>query len=163
MASSPTVLLEFYAPWCRHCVEFEGVYRNIGNSLAASNVRVGKVDSAVNQALAARFAVHSIPSLFVIEGDEAWHYEGLMSHDSIVQYVKSGHRRFNALPMWESPMGPFGKFKGILVQLGIKLHATLSNVQKWTGLSSFWAMVVSILLLATVALIFVFSAVYLTL
>ena len=140
VTSSRLVLLEFYAPWCRHCVEFEGVYKSIGSSLGTVDIRVRKVDSSVNQALAARFAIHSIPSLFLIKGNEAWRYEGMMSHDSIVNYARGGYERHNALPMWVSPMGPFGKFKGLLVQIGkismliALLRSRITNVQHITDL-----------------------------
>ena len=114
---------QFYAPWCRLCIQFEDSYRTIGASLSASNVKVGKLNSAVNEAFSARFATQSVPTLFVIKGDTAYRYTGALSRDSVAQYAKDGHKSNDSLPLLSSPMGPFGKIKGLMITTGLKLRS----------------------------------------
>ena len=164
VSSSSVVLLEFYAPWCRHCIQFEGSYRTIGASLSVSNVKVGKVNSAVNQALSARFAIQSVPTLFVIKGGStAYRYSGALSHDSIVQYVKGGHQNDNSLPLWSSPMGPFGKMKGLMVTTGLRLYSMPGELSEKYGFSPMGGIVLSVIMVAFTLLALLFTVVYLTL
>ena len=84
-------------------------------------VHVGKVNSAVSPTLSARFAIQSAPTLFVIKGDTAYRYTGALSRDSVAQCAKDGHKNDDSLPLWSSPMGPFGKIKGLMIKRGLKL------------------------------------------
>ena len=166
VSSSPVVVLEFYAPWCRHCVQFEGVYETIGATLRRSNVNVGKVNSVVNQALSARFALQSIPTVFVIKGSATYRYTGALSHDSIVHYVESiKNNRYmeGSLPLWSSPMGPFGKIKGLMITSGLRLYGMPGELSKKFGLSSTGSMALAVLIVVITLLVLLFSAVYLTL
>lgn len=164
VTSSPIVLLEFYAPWCGHCQKFAESYRTIGTSLSTSSIRVGKVNSATNQALAARFAIQAIPVLFVIKGGStAYRYSGVLSHDPIVHYVKSGHQNDDSLPLWSSPMGPFGKMKGLLITIGLRLYAMPTYLSEKYGLSPLSGIVIAVIIVAFVLVVLLFSTVYLTL
>ena len=163
VSSSSVVLLEFYAPWCRLCIQFEDSYRTIGASLSASNVKVGKLNSAVNEAFSARFATQSVPTLFVIKGNTVYRYTGALSHDSVVQYAKDGHNNDDSLPLWSSPMGPFGKIKGLMITTGLKIYSMPSELSEKYGLSPTGSTVLAVIIVAFTLLVLLFSVVYLTL
>jgi protein disulfide-isomerase-like protein len=57
------VLVEFYAPWCGHCKQFEPFYREVGVHFAGSDVRVAKIDVDAYRAAATRYDVRGLPSV----------------------------------------------------------------------------------------------------
>ena len=58
------VLVEFYAPWCGHCRQFEPFYYEVGAHFANSpDVRVARVDVDANRDAARRYDVAGLPSL----------------------------------------------------------------------------------------------------
>ncbi len=58
------VLLDFWAEWCGPCRSFGPVFETISEEFP--NAVFGKIDTEDQQALAASFAIQSIPTLMVI-------------------------------------------------------------------------------------------------
>ena len=60
------VLVEFWAPWCPHCKEFDPAVRKVAELLRGS-AAVVQVNSQDNPVLAGRFGVRGIPALFLLK------------------------------------------------------------------------------------------------
>ena len=64
--AAPCSLVEFYAPWCPHCMHFRPAWAQTAKLLADAHspCQVGSIDSTSNRTLASKFHVRSFPSLF---------------------------------------------------------------------------------------------------
>ena len=58
------IILDFWAPWCGPCQGFGPVYEEVSEE--HNDVIFGKVNTEVEQELAASFNIRSIPTLMII-------------------------------------------------------------------------------------------------
>ena len=63
VTSSPTVIVDFWAPWCGPCRGFAPVFEKV--SEMHPDVVFAKVDTDAEQEIAAHFQIRSIPTLMV--------------------------------------------------------------------------------------------------
>lgn len=133
------VLLEFYAPWCKHCQGFEGSLEVIGKELKTDGIAVGKLDITKNQAISSRFDITSIPSFFLHRDNKLWKYDGPITVDALINFSQKGFKKEQALPLWSSPIGPIGSLKGLLITIGVNIMqfvpwlSTTLGVPTWAG------------------------------
>lgn len=122
-----------------------------------SEINVGRVDSTENVALAARFEVNSIPSLFLYKDNKVWKYSGPLLTESVVAFVNSGYLKETPMPLWSSPMGPLGLAKGFLINIGLSIInlrqtiATALGVPEWVGFMVITGVVCTVILAVTFA------------
>jgi len=122
---SKIMLVEFYAPWCSHCKQFESTYNDIYRTLQRDypqlKITVAKVDGSYERALSSRFNIRGYPSFYLIDGWSVWAYQGSRKKEDMVKFAVSEYTDLEPIPFLNSPFGPLGLLKIWLMYFGIKL------------------------------------------
>jgi len=120
-------LVEFYAPWCGHCMRFESQYELVAKKLQLLNessdriIKVGKVDGSAEKALSSRFSIKGYPVFFLIDGWTVRQFEGQRSVDALVKFSAEEYTDVEPIPFINSPFGPMGQLRSILMSMGTKI------------------------------------------
>ena len=63
------VLVEFWAPWCSHCVKLEGAFDEIAREYG-EQMAIGKINIDEYPALAERYFIEFVPTLVIFSEGE---------------------------------------------------------------------------------------------
>ncbi|KAM1215500.1 hypothetical protein ACFX13_012154 [Malus domestica] len=82
------VMVEFYAPWCRHCQVVKPEYATATTELKGENVILAKSDTTEENELSQKYGIEGFPTiLFFIDGVHK-PYAGQMTNEGIVTWIK---------------------------------------------------------------------------
>lgn len=82
------VLVDFWAPWCGPCKTMAPAFAQASSQLEP-RVRLTKVNTETDQALAEKFAIRNIPTLVLFQnGNEVARQAGAMEAADIIRWVQ---------------------------------------------------------------------------
>lgn len=82
------MLIEFFAPWCRHCQALAPEFDTASIQLRDDGIKLAKVDCTQEQSLCSDYQIEGFPTLKVFRNGVPAEYGGSRKADGIVSYMR---------------------------------------------------------------------------
>lgn len=87
------VLLKYWAPWCKYCIDFEPVYEEVGKLLKnVDGIIIGKLDIDQNETFMPKMPVPAVIFFAKKYGDRGILYNGERTVEDILQFLEQHSR-----------------------------------------------------------------------
>ncbi|MBI1307906.1 MAG: thioredoxin [Bacteroidetes bacterium] len=87
--SQPTVLVDFYAPWCGPCKEMAPYLEKLKNQYPEDKLKIVKIDVDQNKTITQHFQISSIPTVQIYhDGKTVYDQPGVLNEEQIMGLIK---------------------------------------------------------------------------
>lgn len=91
IAKDKPVLVDFFAEWCGPCKMMPPILQEV-KSKVGDTAEIIKVDVDVNQAVAAKYQIRSIPTLMLFrKGKALWRQSGVVPAGELEKIIRNHH------------------------------------------------------------------------
>ena len=89
LSTYPSLLVEFYAPWCRFCQQLAPMYSRAAQRLLLHEppIRIAKTDATMHIESARKYNVEGYPTLKFFSSGVPTEYTGIKNEDGIVNWL----------------------------------------------------------------------------
>ncbi|KAK4321019.1 hypothetical protein Pmani_008127 [Petrolisthes manimaculis] len=95
--SRTLILVDFYAPWCKHCQALDPEIEGAAKILTSEGISIAKLDATIHTHTAELYNIQGYPTLMVFRNGRQFEYQGKRDKAGILSYM----RRQAVLPSQE--------------------------------------------------------------
>ncbi|RHY28192.1 hypothetical protein DYB32_006157 [Aphanomyces invadans] len=84
-------LVDFYAPWCKHCKTLTPMFEELAPLLDAEKIHVGMVDANEHVSLRSRFRIKTYPTVMVFAQGKMYKFRGSRTVQDLMAFAQGGY------------------------------------------------------------------------
>uniref|UniRef100_A0A7S0CGI4 Thioredoxin domain-containing protein n=1 Tax=Proboscia inermis TaxID=420281 RepID=A0A7S0CGI4_9STRA len=142
---------------------YQSLAKQMHSTLKTSKrkVMIASIDGAKERALMSRFNVLGFPKIVLIDGWSVRDYAGTRTASAMKEFCMTTYVDIEPIPFLNSPFGPIGQSRGLLIQAGatvMNTHETIINKWGWSSLLAgafmcFFGVILALLLIIGIGIL----------